>query len=84
MQDSTFIGLDVHKTTISVAIAQGGRGGEVHHFGTVPHRPDHVRKPVEKQAGRGCISAMRRVPAAMVCIVSSSRWDMTVSWWPRR
>jgi len=53
MQDSTFIGLDVHKATISVAIAQGERGGEVRHLGTVPHRPDQVRKLVEKLAAGG-------------------------------
>lgn len=50
MQDSTFIGLDVHKATISVAVAQGERGGEVRHLGTVAHRPDHVRKLVDKLA----------------------------------
>lgn len=50
MQDSTFIGLDVHKATVSVAVAQGERGSEVRHWGTVPHRPDHVRKLVEKLA----------------------------------
>ncbi|PKQ10804.1 MAG: hypothetical protein CVT70_17730 [Alphaproteobacteria bacterium HGW-Alphaproteobacteria-1] len=38
MQDSTSIGLDVHKATISVAVTQGERGGEVRHWGTVPHR----------------------------------------------
>lgn len=53
MQDSMFIGLDVHKVTISVAIAQGERGGEGRHLGTVPHRPDHVRKLVEKLAAGG-------------------------------
>ena len=53
MQNSTFIGLDVHKATISVAIAPGERGGEVRHFGTVPHRPDQVRKLVEKLASGG-------------------------------
>jgi transposase len=53
MQNSTFIGLDVHKATISVAIAQGERGGEVRHWGTVPHRSDHVRKLVEKLAAGG-------------------------------
>ena len=53
MQNSTFIGLDVHKATISVAIAQGERGGEVRHLGTVPHRPDQVRKLVEKLAAGG-------------------------------
>ncbi|TGD41193.1 IS110 family transposase, partial [Pseudotabrizicola sediminis] len=53
MQDSTFIGLDVHKATISVAVARGERGGEVRHWGTVPHRPDHVRKLAEKLAAFG-------------------------------
>jgi transposase len=53
MQDSLFIGLDVHKATVSIAVAQGERGGEVRHLGTVPHRPDHVRKLVEKLEARG-------------------------------
>jgi len=53
MQDSIFVGLDVHKATISVAVAQGERGGEVRHWGTVPHRADHVRKLVEKLAAGG-------------------------------
>ncbi len=51
MQDSTFIGLDVHKATISVAVAECVRGGEVLHLGTIPHRADHVRKLVEKLGG---------------------------------
>jgi hypothetical protein len=34
-RDSTkFIGLDVHSKTISVAIADEGRKGEVRHYGT--------------------------------------------------
>lgn len=55
MQDSKFIGLDVHKATISVAIAQGEPGGEVLHLGTVPHRPDQMRKLVEKLAAGGAL-----------------------------
>lgn len=53
MQDCTFIGLDVHKAAISVAFAKGERGGEVRHWGTVSHRPDDVRKLVEKLGGDG-------------------------------
>jgi transposase len=53
MHDSTFIGLDVHKATISVAVAQGVRGGEVRHWGTIAHRPDHIRKLVEKLGAGG-------------------------------
>lgn len=50
MQNSTFIELDVHKAKISVAIAQDEHGGEVRHWGAVPHRSDHVHKLVEKLA----------------------------------
>ncbi len=32
-----FIGLDVHKRTISIAVAPGGPGLEVHSRGTIPH-----------------------------------------------
>ena len=69
MQGNTFVGLDVHKATISVAIAEGERGGEVRHWGTIPNRADHVRKLAEKLGtdGRCCTSATRPGPAAMVC-----------------
>jgi transposase len=30
---SMFVGLDVHKETIDVSIAEGDRGGEVRHYG---------------------------------------------------
>ena len=50
MQRRTLTGLDVHKATISVATALSERGGDVRRFGTVPHRPKQVRRPVEKLA----------------------------------
>ena len=33
VDDITFVGLDVHKATVSVAVAESGRGGEVRHVG---------------------------------------------------
>jgi hypothetical protein len=33
MDDITYVGLDVHKATVCVAIAEGGRGGEVRQIG---------------------------------------------------
>jgi hypothetical protein len=60
MQNSTFIGLDVHKATISVAVSQGERGGEVRHWGTIPHWPDHIMKLVEKLAVHGFVRLSTR------------------------
>ncbi len=57
MHDSTFVGLDVHKATISVAVAQGKRGGEVRHWGTIPNQPEHVRGLAERLGSIG-----RRLP----------------------
>jgi hypothetical protein len=32
MNSITYVGLDVHKATVAVAVAEGGRGGEVSAF----------------------------------------------------
>jgi hypothetical protein len=34
--------MDVHKATISVAVADGGRGKEVRHLGNFLNRADHA------------------------------------------
>jgi len=53
VDDSIFVGLDVHKATVSVAVAEGRRGGEVRHLGVVANRPDHIGKMVERLAKGG-------------------------------
>jgi len=53
MQNIMFIRLDVHKATISVAVAQGDRVDEVWHWGTIPNRADHVRKLADKLGSDG-------------------------------
>jgi transposase len=47
MSKIRFVGLDVHAETIAVAVAEG-EGGEVRSLGTIPNRPESVRKMIRK------------------------------------
>ena len=40
MDHSTFVGLDVHKKSTSVALAEAGRDGEVRFHGEIATTPD--------------------------------------------
>jgi transposase len=49
--NTVFIGLDTHKETIAVAIAEDGRDGEVRYYGQIANEPSAVLKLVKKLAG---------------------------------
>ena len=47
MKSSTsYVGLDVHKSTISVAIAEDGRSGDIRNYGVIENRGDNLVKLV--------------------------------------
>jgi hypothetical protein len=44
MNDITYVGLGVQKTTVCVAVAENGRDGEVRHLGVFENHPDILSK----------------------------------------
>ncbi len=53
MQKVLYVGLDVHKASISVTTAEDGRDGEVRFIGTIPNTPTDVAKLAKRLANEG-------------------------------
>ena len=47
-----YVGLDVHKDSVSVAIAEAGRDGEVRHWGVIRNTPEAVARLARKLVER--------------------------------
>ena len=55
----TFVGLDVHKKSISVAVAEEGVRGAGRFVGNIPNTPDSLTKLAGKLADKGgCASLL--------------------------
>ncbi|MEH6952964.1 hypothetical protein V4R08_17180 (plasmid) [Nitrobacter sp. NHB1] len=48
MDSIIYVGLDVHKATVSVAVAGGGRSGEIRQIGVFANRADVLTKMVAR------------------------------------
>ncbi len=52
--------MDTHRNTISVAIAESGRRGELRFAGEIPNRPDSVAKMAGRRTGKLASAILRR------------------------
>ena len=53
MDNITFVGLDAHKATVCLALAESGRDGEVRQVGVFENRPDVLSKMVTRLGKNG-------------------------------
>ena len=52
-QIRSFVGMDVHKATISISVAEEGRSGSVRFIGVIPNTPEAVHKMAKQLARHG-------------------------------
>ena len=62
---SMFVGMDVHKESIDISLAEEGRDGEVRHYGVIPGDLEALAKVV-RRAGAAA--------AAPVCVRGGPVW----------
>lgn len=53
MNKTLYVGLDVHKDTIAVAVAEDGRGGEIRFHGTIVNSADAVLRLTKTLTAKG-------------------------------
>jgi hypothetical protein len=82
MNKIRFIGLDVHADTIAVAVAEPS--GEVRSLGTIPNRPESIRKLIAKLGPVKQLKACYEAgPTGYVLYWQITQMAWNAKWWRR-
>lgn len=80
-----FVGLDVHKDSIAVAHASGGRSEPPVFVGAIGTRQADLDRLIRRLQGKtpSCASSTKPGRAGMACIAISRARGGPVTWWRR-
>ena len=86
MGSIAFVGMDVHKATIAVAVAEGVRGGEVRQLGIFANRAEVIAKLAGRLAkdGRELSFCYEAGPCGYGSAAAAARGSATPAWSWRR
>jgi transposase len=84
-RSEAFVAFDVAKKKHAVAIAEGGRSGEVRFLGEVENAPLSIERTIKRLADRydGCMSVLKPDPRDTGSI-DRFRPLATIAWWSLR
>ena len=73
MEHTRFIGLDIHKERISIAVAESGRSGAVEYFGEISNDPVAIGKLCDRlrASGQDAGILLRGRPVRLWCSSST-------------
>ena len=72
MKNTLYLGLDVHKDSITIAIAMAGRNGEVRLYGAISNDLHAIEKALRKLDG--CVA----ITSSSVCLLSDLPLKATI------
>jgi hypothetical protein len=82
MKTTRFVGLDQHANSISVAVAEEGRDGEVRSLGNIPHDREAISKLIKQLGPAGMVS--RHLPVVWAIAVQVEREQAAAAEQPQR